>query len=184
MTNLNLEAIIHRILKDVQVELADEFDKNFQRQGFFAEAWARRKSPVGRGPLLISTGQLRRSIQGRVEGDALTFVSTLPYASIHNEGGEIKVTRRMKKFFWHKYYECVKGWGRKKNGDKSNDKKTRRLTTEAEFWKAMALMKAGKSIRIPRRKFLGTSPEVEKIVRETIEDCLNEYFDNIEITKQ
>lgn len=40
----------------------------------------------------------------------------------------------------------------------------------------MALKKAGSTIRIPRRRFLGTSPEVEKAVREIVEENLTEYF--------
>jgi hypothetical protein len=39
-------------------------------------------------------------------------------------------------------------------------------------------MKVGKSIKIPKRTFIGTSPEVERLVRTIIEDNLSEYFDN------
>lgn len=48
--------------------------------------------------------------------------------------------------------------------------------TEAEFWKCLALMKEGSTIKIPRRQFLGNSPEVEKAVREIIEENISEYF--------
>ena len=41
-------------------------------------------------------------------------------------------------------------------------------------------MKAGSKIRIPQRRFLGTSPEVEAMVREIIEDNLNEYVNSID----
>lgn len=44
----------------------------------------------------------------------------------------------------------------------------------------MALMKVGSTIKIPQRKFLGTSPEVEKAVREIIEENLNEYINSID----
>ena len=97
--------------------------------------------------------------------------------AIHNDGGEIVVTEKMKRFFWHKYYEATGSFGRKKNGQRRNDKRTRQLGTEADFWRFMALKRAGTTIRIPRRRFLGTGPEVERIVREIIEDNLNEYFD-------
>lgn len=72
---------------------------------------------------------------------------------------EIKVTKKMKRFFWAKYYETSGAFGRKKNGEWRNDKRTVQLSTEAEFWKYMALMKEGKSIKIPRRRFLGVSPK-------------------------
>ena len=97
---------------------------------------------------------------------------------LHNEGGEIKVTQRMKGYFWHRYYACVGGFGRKKNGEKRNDHRTQQLSSEAAFWKFMALMKMGSIIKIPRRQFLGASPEVEKAVTEIIEQNLEEYFNN------
>lgn len=173
------QVILRRILRDIQVELKDEFDKNFERQAFFSESWQRRRSPTrSGGHILVQTGGLRRSVQSRVTDSSIMFFSTLPYASIHNDGGEIVVTERMKRYFWHKHYEATGGFGRKKDGSKRNDKRTRQLSEEAEFWKWMALKKAGTKIRIPRRRFLGASPEVEKAVREIIEENLNEYIED------
>ena len=40
----------------------------------------------------------------RTTENSITFFTSLPYAAIHNDGGEIVVTKRMKRFFWHKYY--------------------------------------------------------------------------------
>ena len=60
------------------------------------------------------------------------------------------------------------------------DKKNSQLSSEADFWKAMALMKVGATIRIPQRKFLGASPEVEAAVRAIIEENLTEYINNID----
>lgn len=176
--NQTIQKIIRTILSDIRVEMADEFDKNFERQGFFSEKWQRRVSPMRPGgSILIDSGTLRKSIKSRSTDTSVTFYSTLPYAPIHNDGGEIKVTKKMKRYFWHKYYATTGAFGRKKNGEKRNDKRTVRLSTEAEFWKHMALMKEGRSIKIPRRRFLGASPEVEKAVREIIEENLSEYFD-------
>ena len=175
----DIQVIIRRILKDIQVDLSDEFDKNFERQGFFSESWARRKSPTRPGGhILVDTGTLRRSIKSVITDNSISFSSTLPYAGIHNDGGEITVTAKMKKFFWHKYYESSGAFGRRKDGSKRKDKRTVQLSTEAEFWKFMALMKVGRKIVIPRRRFLGTSPEVERLAREIIEENLDEYFNN------
>lgn len=173
-------SIFRKILKDIKVDLTSEFDLNFERQAFFGEAWQRRKSPLrGDGHILVDSGALRRSISSRSDETSITFMSSSPYASIHNNGGEIKVTRRMKSFFWHKYYEAVGGFGRKKNGSLRENKKNRQLSTEAEFYKAMALMKVGSVIKIPRRRFLGTSPELEQRVKDIIETNLAEYFATI-----
>lgn len=180
--NKEVGKILSRILNDIRVEMTDEFDRNFERQSFFGEAWQRRRSPTRPGGhILVDTGRLRRSIQSRTTENSITFFTNEPYAAIHNDGGEIVVTEKMKRYFWHKYYEATGSFGRKKDGRRSNDKRTVQLSEEAEFWKFMALKKAGTTIRIPRRRFLGTSPEVEKAVREIIEDNITEYI-NIEFT--
>lgn len=90
----------------------------------------------------------------------------------------------MKAYFWHKYYEATGSFGRKKNGEKRNDKRTVQLSTEAEFWKYLALMKVGNSIKIPKRQFLGAAPEIEKVVTEIIEENLEEYFNHLDIKKK
>lgn len=173
----DVQTMIRRTLRDIEVELTDEFDRNFERQAFFSEAWQRRKSPTRPGGhILLDTGRLRQSITSRITDKSIVFTSDLPYSAIHNEGGEIVVTERMKRFFWHKYYEASGSFGRRKDGSPRKDRRTRQLTTEAEFWKCMALMKTGKSIKIPRRQFLGKSPEVEEAVRTIIEENLAEYF--------
>lgn len=169
--------ILKRILDDIRVEMTDEFDQNFERQSFFGEAWQRRKSPIRQGGhILVDTGRLRRSIQSRTTDNSITFFTEEPYAAIHNEGGEIVVTTKMKRYFWHKYYETVGSFDRKKDGSRSNNRRTVQLSEEAEFWKFMALKKVGTTIKIPRRRFLGTSPEVEKAVREIIEENITEYI--------
>ena len=173
----NYDQIIKNILRDIQVEMTDEFDRNFEREAFFSEAWKRRRSPTRPGGhILVDTGRLRQSVRSEIRENSVVFMSDLPYAAIHNEGGEIKVTAKMKKFFWYKYYSTTGTFGRRKDGTLRKDRRNRQLTTEAEFWKAMALMKTGASIKIPRRKFLGYAPEVEAAVREIIEENITEYL--------
>lgn len=174
-----IQRVIRNILKDIRIDLGDEFDRNFERQTFFSEKWERRKSPIRPGrAILVDTGKLRQSIRSQSTDTSIRFFCALPYAGIHNDGGEIKVTRKMKAFFWHKYYEATGSFGRKKNGERRNDKRTIQLSTEAEFWKCMALMKVGQSITIPKRQFLGASPEVEQAVKDIIEENLAEYFNH------
>lgn len=174
----DFDLILRKIIRDIRVDLSQEFDRNFERQAFFSKVWARRKSPVrGDGHILVDTGNLRRSIRAVSDDRSVTFSSDLPYASIHNEGGKIKVTAKMKRFFWAKYYDACGSFGRKKDGSKRNDKRNARLSTVAEFYKAMALMKVGSEIVIPKRQFLGAAPEVEKAVTDIIEANLTEYFE-------
>lgn len=179
--NDQVKAVFHGILRDIQVELGDEFDLNFEREAFFSEKWQRRKSPTRPGGhILVDSGGLRRSIRSEIRENSVVFLYDHPAAAIHNNGGEIKVTERMKRFFWYKYYSATGSFGRRKDGTLRRDKKNNQLTSEADFWKAMALMKVGNTIKIPQRKFLGVSPEVEAAVRQIIENGLTEYVNNID----
>lgn len=180
MANNDIQVVVRRILSDIRVELGDEFDRNFERQAFFTQAWQRRKSPMRPGGhILVSTGALRRSIQSRSDAQSITFYSDLPYAAIHNEGGPIRVTARMRRYFWAKYYEARGSFGHRKNGELRRNKRNQQLGAEAEFWRAMALKKVGSTIMIPRRQFLGMAPEVEREVTQIIEDNLTEYFEHL-----
>lgn len=179
--NAQVRRIFRLILQDIAVDLGDEFDQNFERQAFFTQKWQRRRSPLRPGGhILVDSGRLRGSVHSEIWDSSIVFCTNEPYAAIHNEGGEIVVTEKMKKFFWRRYYETTGSFGRKKDGSLRKTKKNRQLTDEAEFWKAMALMKPGKTIRIPQRRFLGTSPEVEESVRRIIEGQLTEYINQID----
>lgn len=94
--------LIRDILSDIAVELEDEFKRNFERKAFFDKKW--KPSPHG----LIDSGDLRESITGTAHSDCVEISSDAPYAAIHNEGGRIQVTARMKA--WHKYKETHKSY--------------------------------------------------------------------------
>lgn len=177
-----INLLIKETLKDIKVEALDEFDRNFEREAFFNDKWARRKynDDESRG-LLIKTGNLRRSITGRItDRDSVVIETTQPYAKIHNEGGTITVTRKMKKYFWWKYITITgskrmkagipitysERFSRKKDGTLRNTKRNRALTAEAEFYRAMAMKKAGSKITIPKRQFIGNHPDLEKLLKE------------------
>ena len=187
-----IDRYISKTLKDIKVEAADEFDQNFNRQAFFNEKWARRKynDDESRG-LLVRSGTLRRSITAKVtDRDSVLFQTTVPYARIHNEGGTITVTSRMKKYFWWKYITIVgskrpkagtattysERFQRKKNGELRNNRRNRELTEEAKFYKYMALKKTGSKITIPKRQFIGNHPDLEKLLKEIAEKNAIEIF--------
>lgn len=81
----------------------------------------------------------------------------------------------MKRYFWAKYYESSGSFGRRKDGSMRQDKRNARLSDAASMWQYMALMKVGSTIKIPKRRFLGASVEVERAVREIVEENLTEY---------
>ena len=124
---------------------------------------------------MIGSGALRRSIKTKSDDTSVEFYSTLPYAAIHNNGGQIRVTAAMKRFFWAKYYEVTGGFKRRKDGNLSGSMRQQVLSAEAAFYKALALKRTGSVIRIPRRRFLGSSPELERSVSEIVSHTLKEY---------
>lgn len=140
-----------KILNDLRVELSDEFDRNFQRKAFFTRKWPPRKHINRKGTLLLVTGKLRRSIRCRVDADSVVWETSERYAAIHNYGGTITVTAKMKKFFWYKH-----------------------KATRDDAWKWMALMKVGSKITIPQRQFLGDHPQVRKRAEAVIQRNLQQ----------
>lgn len=177
-----INLLVRETLKDIRTEALEEFDRNFEREAFFNDKWARRKynDDESRG-LLVQTGNLRRSITGRITSrDSVVIETTEPYAQIHNEGGTITVTRKMKKYFWWKYITITgskrmkagipitysERFSRKKDGTLRNTKRNRALTDEAKFYRAMAMKKAGSKITIPKRQFIGNHPDLEKLLKE------------------
>lgn len=165
----NFETLFKQILKDVQVELTDEFDKNFENKSFFGETWQPTKWANNKGSLMMRTGNLRKSIAATIEGDAIVWRSSLPYAAIHNEGGEITVTEKMKRFFWAMYYKASGAVGKTAKGAARNTVRNRRLTAEAAIWKNLALMKVGSKMKIPKRQFIGNHPQVDVSVKRVVD---------------
>ena len=102
---MNEEQFLKQILTDVKVKLGDEFDRNFQRKAFFDKNWSNTKHPNNRGSLMLRSGNLRRSLLNpRVQNMSITWSSSMPYAALHNNGGTLVVTAKMKKFFCAMFY--------------------------------------------------------------------------------
>ncbi|MDY0200986.1 MAG: phage virion morphogenesis protein [Tenuifilaceae bacterium] len=164
---------LQKILRDLRVDLLDEFDRNFERKGFFNKPWDARK--FGRKGSLLTVrggGGLRGSLKATANQNSVTFTSSLPYASIHNEGGTITVTAKMKRFFWAKYYEAGGKVKLKKSGGVT--KSSMRYNEEAEFYRNLALMKVGSKITMPERRFIGHAPEVDQSVKRVMDKNLKD----------
>lgn len=170
-----IDKLIAATLQRIGVGLAEYFDKSFETKSFDGKPWPKRRTD-NRGTLMNATGTLRRSIKYTVSGRSVRFVSNMPYAKIHNEGGKIRVTPKLKRFFWAKYRELVpkvkpaaKIGGRGKPRQSKSSLKTAKI---AEFYKAMALKKVGSYITIPQRQFIGPGRQVSAIVEKQINICI------------
>lgn len=111
----NLSKIVEDAHRYAKIAGVNFFKQNFRRQGFLdlsLAPWQKRTISIGadRG-VLIQSGKLRDSIHAVSNGiNNINFqTDPLPYAKIHNEGGYIVVTERMKRYFWYLYMKST-GW--------------------------------------------------------------------------
>ena len=149
-------SLLRKIMKDIRVELTEEFDLNFERKAFFDRKW----TPLSpnyqptTGSMLIRTGALRRGLRSRIDGTRLIYSNSVPYAGIHNYGGRIKQdfvpSTQMRRWAWAQYHE-----------------------TKNEKFRQMALAKRIKrTIVIPARPFVGDHPRVHELVAEVMSNRL------------
>ena len=129
----------------------------------------------GRGKgILNDTGNLVDSIKiiSRSQNSVNVGIRTseVPYAELHQQGGKIPVTDKMRKFFWAKYYQHAPAAGRTRN------KRSVSTSQEADFWKAMALKRKNSTITIPKRQFMDATPDLEKAILRTIKTEMNQII--------
>ena len=170
---MEFKDFLNHILTDTKVKLTEAFDRNFERKAFFDDKWANTLIPNRRGSLMMRTGTLRRSIRSTVEGSSVRWTSSVPYADLQNNGGELVITEKMKRYFWAMYYK-VSGAakGRKESAQKA-------FSVEAEQWKALALKKVGDKLKIPKRQFIGDHPEVKRMVDDIVNFNMKELLNSI-----
>lgn len=163
-----MDKIIKNILSDARVMIMDQYDLNFQRKGFFDQPWPQTRIPNRKGSLMMRTGALRRGMRAHVNGFQIIFSNSQPYARLHNNGGVITVTAKMKKFFWAMYLNAAAGAG------SSGGKRKVGLSAEAEMWKALALKKVGSQMRVPQRQFVGFHPAIVPLIKKAVDQNLGD----------
>ena len=172
---------LNNTIADVEVDLSQAFDRNFESKSFFNKRWKQTNHANSRGSLLLRTGNLRRSIKSTNNKGSIKWSSTLPYATLHNEGGDIVVTKKMKSFFWAMYYKAngAANVYSVKTRKKVNTIRSRKLEGEAGKWKALALQKVGAVMTIEQRQFIGWHPQVDVRVKRIVNTNLNELNKSI-----
>lgn len=176
---MKLKYLVRNIVEDVAVDLTQAFDRNFERKAFFDKPWKDTNYPNSKGSLMLRSEKLRKSIKHVHNKRSVSWTSSLPYASIHNEGGEITVTQKMKSFFWAMHYKNAKAIKVLKSGKVSKSKRNQRLSQEAQKWKALALLKVGAKIKIKQRQFIGWHPEVDRRIKKIVDNNLTKFNDEI-----
>lgn len=146
----------------VEAILLDTTLENFQRSGFFGEAWTPRKSKKKMHKLLLDTEALRDSIKiMRSQPGLVVIGSQSRYAAVHNHGATIKRAARSETFIRNRHKKGKLG---------------KMFGGMGAFSKG-TVQGRGQSIRahsvsIPKRQFLGSHP----ILIRKLEDGIREVF--------
>jgi phage gpG-like protein len=155
---------IKGITKDIAVMAADMFDRNFERESFFGEKWtpskyvAKDNAKRGKNRFLLQkTGHLRKSIRYSVSANTITFSSNLPYAAIHNEGGDIAHPGGTAYAFNKKKNQTI--WISNRKAEGKDYKRTGPHT-----------------IPIPQRQFVGDHRVLEDEIGKLIEEEISKAF--------
>ena len=153
---------IDKVTKYAGVSYLNHFKQAFRDGGFtdeVLEPWPGRDFTAGtkQRATLVNTGGLRRSLSLAHGQARFTITSAVPYAKLHNEGGRVRITRKMRKLFWALHFKAKKG---------------NRLV-EADYYKSLALAK-GKYFNVPRRRFMGQSRVVQAKIRARLEHVMRE----------
>jgi len=167
------ETFLEEAIEEVAVTAEEFFKSRIAKNRDLEGKPYKKRSPELRPgrKVLIERGKLRNSIRTK-HADLQNGVvisagnSRVPYAQIHNEGGKIKVTKKMKAYFWamhakHKGKVKKRVDGRPRKGSMLNLKK-------ADIYKAMALKQEGSYINMPKRSFIGNSRALTRILESTI----------------
>ena len=166
---MSFKKCLNNIAKDIAINALDEFDKNFDKGGFFGTKWKESKRVRGHNSkykkkrqTLTQTGALRRSLRKRVSGNKITiFADGIKYAKIHNEGGSINKKVSVPGFKRKGFSRTVKG---KRQKVKAHDVKSHSRKM---------------NLKMPKRQFIGNHPKLSKQIEGIINDNLKDFFKNV-----
>lgn len=150
--NAYLATLADEIIDDAAHIVAEtatsHFKQTFTEKAFDGNPWAPPKMPKRTGSLLIDKGALVNSIRPAYVSRERVVISAgndqVPYAQIHNEGGTMEITERMRRFFWAKFHD-----------------------TKEEKWRHLALSR--KPITVPKRQFMGDSQSLNDEIHKRLE---------------
>jgi phage gpG-like protein len=137
----------------------------FEAQAWESVPWEARKSKKDDGrALLVKSGMLKRSVRIISQGaSSVTIGTDVIYARIHNDGGEISRGARSETFVRPRYE-------RGKKGTMFGGMGAFRKMTRAEKVSAPVKGQSYKaySYRMPRRQFIGNTPELRERVHQAV----------------
>ncbi len=114
---ISKSALEEKLARKLRRIMSRETQDAFKNKSWDGKAW--RPSRLSDNLLIQSSALLNNTLH-TAQGSQVLVYCGLPYANIHNEGGTIPITARMRRYFWARFIESK---GRE------------------EHWRAMALRK-------------------------------------------
>jgi phage gpG-like protein len=169
---LAIQRVKPQLIDAMGVEALKFIDDNFAKQGFQGETfepWPKlKKQPKGaKRKILVDTATLRRSPKQTNSTDHTTISTDVPYAQVHNEGGDIN----------HASRGAILNYTRK--GGKL---RLGKVQTESQQRKIKEIRRAtiGAHItKMPKRQFMGPSPVLNRACERAIIDILKPVLNTI-----
>ncbi len=160
--NRKLQQSVKKLPRAVGNEAVNFALDNFKDQAWNGNPWPKRKRNKDPGrALLIKSGRLRRGLRIISSSDSRVSVGVLgvPYARIHNDGGQIKQAARSETF---------------KRPFKTLDSGMRRFVkiTAKNRKSGQGFTFKERQINMPRRRFLGDSTRLRKRIYTTSRDII------------
>ena len=188
------EEVDDRLPRKLGVLAVQHFKQNFRDSGFRnggLQPWKRSlrevsgdKRASSRYKTLTSArNHLMNSTESVIGKGYVSIVNSVPYANIHNDGGtvhqNIPISSDMRKFAWAMFFKSAGiRKGKKSKGATSQEN----LSPEALKWRGLALTKKStlsRSIKIPKRQFIGESQELTELVTNEIEQTIDKVRNGI-----
>ena len=144
----DIRRLKRRLPRMFGIEAVNLFKSNFDKEGFTygrngqVRKWKKTVNKKG-GKTLTKTRRLRQGIHMKSATSKRVVISVdknIPYAEIHNEGGKIPVTPKMRRYFWAMFKQ-----------------------TGNSYYKGLALTKKT-NFEIPERQYIGNTLAMEPIL--------------------
>lgn len=159
-----VEAVNQRLPNIIGTEVINSVIDNFRDESFFGDKWPARQNKKNTRKLLIKSGNLQRSPRiVRSQPGLVVVGSDIPYAALHNNGGEINRNARSETFTRNRLKKG-KNKGRFTRGTNPN--------------KQGFTFKAS-SYNMPMRKFLGAHPKLKAQLETVIKTEFINELNNI-----
>lgn len=153
-------------------EAINFIDDNFDRSGFQGETFQpwpkRKKAEKGKSrKLMVDTATLRRSFKQTNGANSTTISTDVPYAQVHNEGGNIKMPSR----------SIVMNYS-----SKDGRLRLSRVRTQEQQRKITTIRRASigaHNFNMTKRQFIGPSPVLNRRCEAAILTILTMKLNNI-----